>query len=140
MYVNADIYTGAKLMMGVFDFLYNCSRGQEFNETQNSIMARHWEITNGKCGVEMLRNRLSVSYNAPRALQSPDFYEKEVMPRYMAGDAALGLPHKASKWTSSILQSLKANVKKLPLEYIRGAMRKLFDKDERQRWWRSVYE
>ena len=84
----------------------------------------------GKGGVEMLRNRLSVSYNAPRALQSPDFYEKEVMPRYMAGDAALGLPHKASKWTSSILQSLKANVKKLPLEY----------KDERQGWWRSVYE
>ena len=50
------------------------------------------------------------------------------------------VPKHASKWTATILRSLQVNVKKQPIEKIRGAMRKLFDADARQSWWRDVYD
>ena len=139
MYTNSNLYTGAKLFMALFDFHYNCSRGQEFHETQDSIMDRHFEVCNGKCNLRTLQNRLCVSFNAPRALVSPDFYELEVMPRYMAGDTSLALPKHSQKWTASILRSLEIQAKKQPIEKIRGAMKKLFEEQPRQSWWREVY-
>lgn len=85
----------------------------------------------GKLGIDNLATRATVVFNSPRVLTSPDFYRKEVTPRYMNGDQSLGLKSCNSKWTKQALHTFGERPAKFYNEVqIQGAMQKLFEVED----------